>query len=514
MIAAGELPGEKVSGKWLVEAEAFDKYKVKLGEPAEVEYHTTVTAAKELGISPARIRKLIALGDIEAEKVSGKWHINVDSISEYRRYLEEEPQQDWYSTAEVAKELGITRSKVYGLLSNEAIKGEKVGNSWRIDISSISSYKEQLESAAKAEKEKWLDVDFSEYTRPYMTVSEASGLLGLGESKVRSLLKDQTVAGAKYGSTWLIDTASLREYTYGATEALEGYYRAALDTGDIKRARTLKAELERRGAAPDWTSGLSPDFAEFLKTAKEAATSEEALVKLGVMKAPAEEGVPPSKEQEAAEYVKAAREQAEGEAVLDRLGVGQAAYEESEKARQVRAKDVLSPEFEQFLTTAKAIKVDTTKEQVEKMPVRGATELSPEFRDFIEAAKAAPVKKEPVKPVKKGGDTRKPGKPTEPSPKESTMLLGPAMEALAEKAKGLQLPKQTLFDASQLVMDALVEETLKRRGPQRGIDKPVDGMFAPPTGVHLSQRPSLREVQTMPLAEYKKRLMKKPRRKK
>ena len=142
LLASGRLVGSKVSGAWQI-TESSVRMEMRLRR-APRGYVSQTAAAKELGMKPERLRRLLEdpARELRERTALGRSWIQAESIAAERDRLQ--PPPGWLSAPELAERIGRDSMEIsiacrLGLLRAKELPGH-IKPSWYIDPESIDSY--------------------------------------------------------------------------------------------------------------------------------------------------------------------------------------------------------------------------------------------------------------------------------------------------------------------------------------------------------------------------------------
>lgn len=125
-----------------------------MSEQIQNEFMTTAEAAKMLGIHPSTAGQYCQAGELEAVKVGVAWAITRASVERLAAARRVDTSRYTLTTKQVAKQLGIANKTVIHLCSQGDLDAVKDGNLWLIDPASVTAYQQRGTKAEPVAKKR------------------------------------------------------------------------------------------------------------------------------------------------------------------------------------------------------------------------------------------------------------------------------------------------------------------------------------------------------------------------
>lgn len=125
-----------------------------MSEQIHNEFVTTAEAAKMLGIHPSTAGQYCQAGELEAVKVGVAWCITRASVERLAAARRVDTSRYTLTTKQAARQLGIANKTVIHLCAQGDLDARKDGNLWLIDPASVTAYQNRGTKAEPVAKPK------------------------------------------------------------------------------------------------------------------------------------------------------------------------------------------------------------------------------------------------------------------------------------------------------------------------------------------------------------------------
>lgn len=125
-----------------------------MSEQIQNEFMTTAEAAKMLGIHPSTAGQYCQAGELEAVKVGVAWAITRASVERLAAARRVDTSRYTLTTKQAARQLGIANKTVIHLCAQGDLDARKDGNLWLIDPASVTAYQQRGTKAEPIAKPK------------------------------------------------------------------------------------------------------------------------------------------------------------------------------------------------------------------------------------------------------------------------------------------------------------------------------------------------------------------------